>query len=45
MLQANIVEKIETHTFRPITFFPENRAVYEIIWKKYCAVGNVTNDK
>jgi hypothetical protein len=28
-----IVEKIKTHILCPITFFPENRAIFEIIWK------------
>jgi len=25
-------------------FFPENRAVYEIMWKKYCTGGQATDD-
>jgi len=32
MFQTKVVEKIKTH-FVPITFFFENRAVYEIMWK------------
>ena len=26
-----------------VTFFPENRAVYEIVWKKYCRAGQATD--
>jgi hypothetical protein len=26
-------EKIKTHILRSNTFFPENRAVYEVMWK------------
>jgi hypothetical protein len=25
-------------------FSPENRAVYEIMWKKYCRAGQATDD-
>jgi hypothetical protein len=35
MFQTNGVEKIKTHILYSITFSPENRAVYEIMWKKY----------
>jgi hypothetical protein len=28
-----IVEKIKTHILCSINFFPENRALYEIMWK------------
>jgi len=31
MFQTNIVNKIE-HVLCSRTFFPENRAVYEIMW-------------
>ena len=34
MFQTNFVEKIETHILYSITFFFENRGVYEIMWKK-----------
>jgi len=27
-----------------VTFFFENRAVYEIMWKKYCRTGQTTDD-
>jgi len=36
MFKKNVVEKIKTHILCLITFFFENRAVYEIMWKKYC---------
>jgi hypothetical protein len=32
MFQAKVLEKIKTH-FMFNNFFPENRAVYEIMWK------------
>ena len=28
-----VVEKIKTHVLYSLTFFSENRAVYEIMWK------------
>jgi hypothetical protein len=33
MIQIEIVEKIKTQILSSITFFPENGAVYEIMWK------------
>jgi hypothetical protein len=33
MLQTKFVEKIKTHVLFSATFFSENRAVYEIMWK------------
>jgi hypothetical protein len=35
MLQTEVVEKIKTYSYilSAITFFFENRAVYEIMWK------------
>jgi hypothetical protein len=33
MLQTKVVEKIKTHLLCSITFFFENRSVYEIMWK------------
>ena len=30
---GNVVKKIKTHILRSVTFSPENRAVYEIMWK------------
>jgi len=38
MFQTKVVEKIKTHILRSITLF-ENRAVYDITWKKYCGAG------
>jgi len=33
MFQTNIVEKIKTHILCSITFFPQNCAIYEIMWE------------
>jgi len=46
MLRTKAVEKIKTHILCSITLFfsPENRAVYEIMWKKYCRAGHATDD-
>jgi hypothetical protein len=33
MFQTKVVEKIKTHILCSVTFFFENRAIYEIIWK------------
>jgi hypothetical protein len=33
MFQIEVVEKIKTHILCSVTFFPENRAVYEIMSK------------
>ena len=33
MFQTKVVEKIKTHILCSITFFPENRVTYEIMWK------------
>jgi len=33
MLQTKAVEKIKTHFMYNNSFFPENRAVYEIMWR------------
>jgi hypothetical protein len=38
MFQTN-VEKIKTHILCSITFFPENRAVYEMMWKNNVEPG------
>jgi len=35
IFQARSVEKIKTHILCSITFFPENRAVYEIMWRTF----------
>jgi len=33
MFQTKLVEKIETHILCSLIIFPENRVVYEIMWK------------
>jgi hypothetical protein len=33
MLQTKVVEKIKTFILCSIIFSPENRAIYEIMWK------------
>jgi hypothetical protein len=33
MFQAKVVETIKTHILCSLTFFLENRAIYEIMWK------------
>ena len=33
MFQTEVVEKIKTHILCSVTFFLENRAVYEIMWE------------
>jgi len=33
MFEKKFVRKIKTRISYSITFFPENRAVYEIVWK------------
>ena len=38
MFQKKVVEEIKTH------FFFEYRAIYEIMWKKYCRPGQATDD-
>jgi len=34
-----VIQKLKTHIIRSITFFPENRAFYEIIWKNVVEQG------
>jgi hypothetical protein len=43
MLQTEVVELIKTHILFSVTFFSENRAVYEKM-NKYCGAGQVTDD-
>jgi hypothetical protein len=43
MFQTKVVEKIKTHVLHSIAF-SENRAVCEIIWKKYCRTRQATDD-
>jgi hypothetical protein len=33
MFQTKVTEKIKTHILCSRTFFSENRAIYEIMWK------------
>ena len=37
--------EIKTRVLCSVTFFPKNRAVYEIMWKKYGTAGRATDDK
>jgi hypothetical protein len=43
MFQTKAVGKIRTHILRSITF-PENRAVYEIMWEIYGTARQVMDD-
>jgi hypothetical protein len=43
MFQTIVVEKIKTHILYSVTFFRENRAVYEIMWKKCGRAGQGTD--
>jgi len=38
MYATKVVEKIKTHVLCSVTFFGQNRAVCEIMWKKYCTM-------
>jgi hypothetical protein len=33
MFQTNVAEKIEKHILYSVNFFPENRAVFKLMWK------------
>jgi hypothetical protein len=44
MFQTKVVEKIKTHILCSVTFFFENRAVYEIMWEKYYRAGQGTDE-
>jgi len=40
MFQARILTKIKAHfMFKNFFFFPENRVVYEIMWKNFVEPG------
>jgi len=41
MFQTKVVAKIKTHILYSITFFSENRAVYEIMWKNIVERGRL----
>jgi hypothetical protein len=43
MFQTKVIEKIKTHILCSI-IFPENSAVYEIMWKKYGRARQATDD-
>ena len=34
-VSCKVLQKIKTHILYAITFFPENRAIYEVIWKNF----------
>jgi len=34
ILETKVVEEIKTHILCSVTFSPENRVVYEIMWKR-----------
>jgi hypothetical protein len=38
------VEKIKRHILCLLTFFFKNRAVFDIMWKKYCRAGGRPHD-
>jgi hypothetical protein len=42
MFQTNVLEKINRDFYVQGRFF-EIRAVYEIMWKKYCRLGQATD--
>jgi hypothetical protein len=42
MFQTKVADKIKTQVLCSITF-SEKRAVYEIMWKKRCRVGQATD--
>jgi hypothetical protein len=39
MFQTKFVEKTKTHFLCLIIFFPENRAIYEIVWRNTVESG------
>ena len=41
--QIKFAEEIKTHILFSVTFFFENRAFYEIMWKTYCIAGQATD--
>ena len=43
MFQTKVVEEIKIHVLCSVTFF-DNRAVCEIIWKKYWRDGHFIDD-
>jgi uncharacterized protein YjaG (DUF416 family) len=43
MFQTNVVEEIKTHILSSVISFPENHALPEITWKKYCRARQATD--
>jgi hypothetical protein len=43
MLQTKALEGIKTHILRSLIIFSKNRAVYEIMWGKFCRAGQATD--
>ena len=43
MFQTKVVDKIKTHMLCSVTFFCENRAVYEIMWGNIVQRGQVAD--
>jgi len=42
MFQTNVIENIKVHILRSVTFFfPQNRTVYEIMWKNTVEPGRL----
>jgi len=41
MFVTKVVKKIKTHVLCSVNFFPENRAVFEIMWEKNRVASNV----
>ena len=44
MFHTKFEEKIKTHVLHSLTFFSENRALYEIMWKTYGRVVEAIHD-
>jgi hypothetical protein len=44
MFQTNAAEATKTHILCSVTFFFENRAVYEIMWKNIVSPPHATDD-
>ena len=45
MFQVEVIEKLETHILCSLTFFPENLAVHEIMWKNIVERGRTQMTK
>jgi hypothetical protein len=42
MFQTKVVDEFKTRILCSITFFLRSRAIYEIMWNKYCRAGQTT---